>query len=171
MNDSVARTAGISINGAELTTLIRGAVLGTKSGLHRDGLALAGRRLGPASSLPWSASKRLAALLPSQDDVYSQSDGRTATQPDADTSTDAGSPESFIKALISKVSSMTMIDLEDISLQKPLGEYGLDSLVSVELRNWIRRETGVELALSRILESKNLQDLSEHVSWQRQDNK
>ena len=43
-------------------------------------------------------------------------------------------------ALVHKVSSMSMTPKEDIQIDKPLGDYGLDSLVAVELRNWITNE-------------------------------
>jgi len=42
-----------------------------------------------------------------------------------------------------------MIDRDEVEPDTPLSNYSLDSLVSVELRNWIRRQTGVELALPR----------------------
>lgn len=43
----------------------------------------------------------------------------------------------LIEALISKVSAMMMIEREDVRADVPLASYSLDSLVSVELRNWI----------------------------------
>ena len=56
----------------------------------------------------------------------------------------------LIEALISKVSAMTMTDRDEVLADTPLAAYSLDSLVSVELRNWIRRETSVELTLGAI---------------------
>ena len=60
---------------------------------------------------------------------------------------------------------------EDVRADIPLISYSLDSLVSVELRNWIRRETSVELALSAILQAENLQALSENILAQRDGSK
>jgi acyl carrier protein len=77
----------------------------------------------------------------------------------------------LIEALISKVSAMTMIEREDVRADVPLASYSLDSLVSVELRNWIRRETTVELALSAILQAENLQALAEQILAQRNGSK
>jgi acyl carrier protein len=58
---------------------------------------------------------------------------------------------------------MTMINREDINTSRSLEEYGLDSLVSVELRNWIRREFGTELPLTAIIRAGNLKALSEKI--------
>ncbi|KAE9379717.1 polyketide synthase [Stipitochalara longipes BDJ] len=39
------------------------------------------------------------------------------------------------------------VPLEDIDLQKPLSTYGVDSLVAVELRNWIAKDAGLEISV------------------------
>lgn len=44
--------------------------------------------------------------------------------------------------LTAKFSTVLMIDEEDLSSDKALGAYGTDSLIAVELRNWIGREMG-----------------------------
>ena len=67
-----------------------------------------------------------------------------------------------------KVSTITMIERDEIEPAAPLSNYSLDSLVSVELRNWLRRETGVELPLSRIVGAGNLAALAAHVFAQRE---
>ena len=67
-----------------------------------------------------------------------------------------------------KVSSITMIERDDIEPDAPLANYSLDSLVSVELRNWIRRETGVELPLPKIVNAGNLRALATHILAQRE---
>lgn len=56
-----------------------------------------------------------------------------------------------------------MIDREDVTPGRSLLEYGLDSLVAVELRNWIKRECGVELALMHIVGAVNLQALADQI--------
>lgn len=73
----------------------------------------------------------------------------------------------LIEALITKVSAMTMIERDEVVADGPLVSYGLDSLVSVELRNWIRRETGVDLALTAITQAANLRALATQILSQR----
>lgn len=67
------------------------------------------------------------------------------------------------EALITKISAMIMMDRDDVGAEVPLASYGLDSLVSVELRNWIRRETDVELPLSAITQAENLRSLAANI--------
>lgn len=71
------------------------------------------------------------------------------------------------EALITKVSAMTMMERDDVLADAPLSSYNLDSLVSVELRNWIRRETTVELTLSAIMQAESLRALAAEILTQR----
>jgi hypothetical protein len=71
--------------------------------------------------------------------------------------------EGVLEALSGRVSAITMIDREDVMLYQSLLEYGLDLLVAVELRNWIKRTCGVQLALTHITNSANLQSLAELI--------
>ncbi|KAL7783077.1 hypothetical protein V8C37DRAFT_397515 [Trichoderma ceciliae] len=47
-------------------------------------------------------------------------------------------------------------DTHILDLSAPLGSLNIDSLISVELRSWIRRKVGVEVTTLEILRSKNL---------------
>lgn len=76
--------------------------------------------------------------------------------------------EGLTQALISKVSAMTIIARDDVRADAPLADFGLDSLVSVELRNWIRRETGVELTLSAITHAEDLNALAADILAKRE---
>lgn len=68
--------------------------------------------------------------------------------------------------LAAKFSSVLMIHEEDLSADKPLGGYGMDSLVAVELRNWIARETDAVVMLIDLLADSTLGGLAE-VVWRR----
>lgn len=54
-----------------------------------------------------------------------------------------------------------MMAEEDLDLEKPLTALGVDSLVAIELRNWIRRTVGVELTLLELLRTGSLRALGE----------
>lgn len=63
---------------------------------------------------------------------------------------------------------MTVIDRDEVGADAPLASFGLDSLVSVELRNWIRRKTGVDLLLlSAIAKAESLCALATDILAQR----
>lgn len=62
-----------------------------------------------------------------------------------------------------KVSTILMIDKDDIDGRQPIAAYGLDSLVAVEIRNWITRETDASLQILELLSSSSLIALSQLV--------
>lgn len=66
-------------------------------------------------------------------------------------------------ALALKISGILMIEDEDLSPNRPLGSYGSDSLVAVEIRNWIRREMDATVILVEILADNTLSTLTESV--------
>ena len=68
---------------------------------------------------------------------------------------------------MTKVSAITMIDKDYIEAGAPTSKYRLDSLVSVELRNWIRRETGIELPLTAIVRAGTLRTFATNILAQR----
>lgn len=65
--------------------------------------------------------------------------------------------------LAAKFSTVLVIDEEDLSPDRPLGAYGTDSLVAVELRNWIGREMEATVILMDLLADNTLLTLTETV--------
>ena len=66
-------------------------------------------------------------------------------------------------ALAMKISAVLMIEDADLSPDRPLGSYGSDSLVAVEIRSWIRREMEATVILMDILADNTLTTLTECV--------
>lgn len=66
--------------------------------------------------------------------------------------------------LAAKFSTVLMIDEEDLGPDKPLGSYGTDSLVAVELRNWIGRQLEATVILVDLLADNTLATLTEKVA-------
>ncbi|KAI9037475.1 type I polyketide synthase [Aspergillus affinis] len=56
-------------------------------------------------------------------------------------------------------------DEQQIESERPLSVYGLDSLSTVELRNWIKAELGAELATFDIVHANSLIMLAERDEW------
>lgn len=69
-------------------------------------------------------------------------------------------------SLAAKVSSVLMLHEDDITAQKVLGSYGIDSLVTVELRNSIGREMEATVILMDLLADNTLAVLTETV-WKK----
>jgi aryl carrier-like protein len=50
-----------------------------------------------------------------------------------------------------KLSQMLSISVDELDLDKPIHQYGVDSLTAVELRNWFGREMRADVAVFDIL--------------------
>jgi acyl carrier protein len=48
---------------------------------------------------------------------------------------------------------------EELDITQPMGSVGVDSLVSIELRNWFQREMGIDISVLEILNAASLEDL------------
>jgi acyl carrier protein len=67
------------------------------------------------------------------------------------------------KAIGSAVASLLIKDEDNIPLDKPLQSLGMDSLVAMEVRNWIRQQVGVETSTITIVQSPSLIQLGDDV--------
>lgn len=62
-----------------------------------------------------------------------------------------------------KISSLSMIPVEDIGTDRPLSEYGMDSLVAVEMRNWIGREMDATIPILELMANEPLHQLASNI--------
>ncbi|KAK1773243.1 LOW QUALITY PROTEIN: hypothetical protein QBC45DRAFT_482171 [Copromyces sp. CBS 386.78] len=67
------------------------------------------------------------------------------------------------KGLAEKISSVLMLDAEDMDLTRSLSNYPLDSLVAIEIRNFITREFEANLQVLELLSSGSIQTLAKAV--------
>jgi NADP-dependent 3-hydroxy acid dehydrogenase YdfG/acyl carrier protein len=74
-------------------------------------------------------------------------------------------------SLTHRLARAISIPAPDIDIAKPLHSYGVDSLVAVELRNWLAKEFGATIAVFRLMGAKDLESVGnmvvEAVSWER----
>jgi acyl carrier protein len=156
------------ISEPQLKTLVKGAILGPASGLNYDGKAIS-FSLASGDDLSAPAWQRFHPRALVQR-INSDKRDLNSNDPGQGGDTRSTGDVSLLDALITRVSSITMIERDDVEADAPLSAYSLDSLVSVELRNWIRRETGVELALPAIARAGTLRALSAHILSQKDAN-
>lgn len=158
-------TVGASINEDQLFTLIHGAMIGPSSGLNANGRGLSCMLTSKteADDLPWehisplSVIERLRNRAGGVDPSSNENKKLQGNLQNA-------SPELLLEALGDKVSSITRIDRDEIMPDRSLLDYGLDSLFSLELRNWIRRQLNVDMALKDITAAPNLKTLVQRIT-------
>ena len=66
--------------------------------------------------------------------------------------------------LRSKLSSLLMIPLEDVRPSKSMLEHGMDSLVAVEMRNWLLRELDSAIPILELMANVSLSQFSANVA-------
>ncbi|RSL58093.1 hypothetical protein CEP53_006251 [Fusarium sp. AF-6] len=68
-----------------------------------------------------------------------------------------------LRALAAKLARAMSMSPEDIEPNKPLSNYGVDSLMAVELRSWIGRDFGTAVAISDIMGGVPIASIAEVV--------
>ncbi|KAF2670067.1 hypothetical protein BT63DRAFT_228744 [Microthyrium microscopicum] len=63
--------------------------------------------------------------------------------------------------LLEKIASLMAIQLSSLKLEASVSDYGIDSLIAIEIRNWMRQELGCNLGTFEILGSKTIAALGE----------
>lgn len=71
---------------------------------------------------------------------------------------------SVLDAILRKLSRSLMTAVEDIDPGRPTSAYGIDSLVAVDIRNWIFREAKADVPVFEILQAATLTALAQKVA-------
>jgi NAD(P)-dependent dehydrogenase (short-subunit alcohol dehydrogenase family)/aryl carrier-like protein len=87
---------------------------------------------------------------------------RASSSPkDSSSSLDRGVVLAAAVDVVNAVLARSLGAAEPLEPQRPLASYGIDSLVAVELRNWARRELGIEVSGVEVVGAKTLLALCE----------
>jgi acyl transferase domain-containing protein/NADPH:quinone reductase-like Zn-dependent oxidoreductase/acyl carrier protein len=68
------------------------------------------------------------------------------------------------KVIGKKLADLVAIDAADVSLSSSIMDFGLDSLIAIELRNWIMREFDAPIQSSEVLDSPDIWSLAQKVT-------
>jgi len=71
--------------------------------------------------------------------------------------------EAVCNGLLSKLPSVLMLEAEDMDVTKSLANYALDSLVAIEVRNFITREFEANLQVLELLSSGSIETLAKTI--------
>lgn len=90
-------------------------------------------------------------------------EGTAAARP-RDALRQAGSVEeataAFCAAFVDKMSSLLMVAADNIDFGRSINEYGMDSLVAVEMRNWLFKEMDITVPILELLANQPLAHLT-----------
>ncbi len=75
----------------------------------------------------------------------------------------ADTAERFARELRNTLLGFMMRSEDEVDLDGPLASVGIDSLISIELRNWVRRRLGAEVTVLEIVRASSLRDLGATV--------
>ena len=78
-------------------------------------------------------------------------------------STLASATQTVLDALVAQVAKSLQTSVAEIDEGRPLHNYGIDSLVAVEIANWVWRETKVNVSVFDILTAVSIKNFSEKV--------
>ncbi|KAI2485626.1 Mycocerosic acid synthase [Pyrenophora tritici-repentis] len=67
-------------------------------------------------------------------------------------------------AIVQRLASLMMTPEADIDAGRPLSAYGVDSLVAVEVRNWIAREMAVECSVFDVMQNVPMTQLAQNLA-------
>lgn len=63
-----------------------------------------------------------------------------------------------------KLASLVTVEADPIDIHQPLVDLGLDSLIAIDFKDWLKRSLGADLRGPDILESSGLESLSDLVA-------
>lgn len=69
-----------------------------------------------------------------------------------------------VQSLARKLARALSIKAEDVDTDKPLHVFGVDSLVAVELRNWMARDFAANIPVYEIMGGRTVAAIGEHVA-------
>lgn len=155
---------GDTICEAEVLALL-GAAISGRLAKTCNNHTITGCRITPSIPFWTSDAKfkhlRLAAEAAAADDCGTQAVSFNAALKAAQTIEQA--QEVVCNGLLSKLPSVLMLEAEDMDATRSLANYALDSLVAIEVRNYITREFEANLQVLELLSSGSIEKLSKII--------
>ncbi|CAN8105526.1 unnamed protein product [Discula destructiva] len=150
-----------SICEAEVLALLRAAIVGDTASCHHHvitGVAVKGRRPQPF----WAGDAKFARIQGEggADDGDTASEGGNVDVVLNSSLTQAEAEEVVCRGLVAKIAVVLMMEPEELDVTRSLSHYPLDSLVAIEIRNFIARQYEASLQVLELLSSGSIQTLS-----------
>nr|ALQ32778.1 putative polyketide synthase [Fusarium babinda] len=116
---------------------------------------------------PWANDPRFAGLKPTASTTASHGGVKKAVDLKVQLATATSAAEGtemIVAGVARKISEMFSADEDEIDKQAPLSRYGVDSLVAVEIRNWLNSSTKADVSIFDVMQSPSLLALAGKVA-------
>lgn len=157
-----------SLNEAEVLALVAAAVSGKMTSCNHH--CITGLKIAPSADYFWIHDAKFVELKTRAAAELAEATDPTVAallKPLSQQLEGAASREEAVQrlcvALVTKMSTTLMIPEEDMDPSQPMTTYGLDSLVAIEMRNWITREAEANLQVLELLTSASLSALARTI--------
>lgn len=162
----VARNLGSdTICEAEVLALLEAAITGKLATCNNH--TITGMRITPSLQPFWTDDAKFKGMrLAAEEAAAQDASANTVVSFNAAlkaAKTSAEAEEVVCKGLVDKISTVLMLDAEDMDVTRSLSHYPLDSLVAIEIRNFITREFEANLQVLELLSSGSIQTLARAV--------
>ena len=157
-------SATVAISEREVHGLIMTAIEGRSSGPEiYAGLSLAWAKTHPAWLLDPKLSHFRTPIIQDGKDRSSVAGPTSLPMLLKKADSIAAANQIIVSGLTQKLCSLLMLQEDDIDASQPLKAQGLDSLVMVELRNWISKELEVGINLVEIMDASSVGGLAKMI--------
>lgn len=114
---------------------------------------------------PWANDSKFI-LLRKADGLSGSSGGGDTAMRDAFLVSESIAEAAVIveMALTGRLAKALFINSEDIDIAKPLHSYGVDSLIAVEVRNWVMKEIKSDISILDILSRMPISQLAHKIA-------
>lgn len=100
----------------------------------------------------WIKDGKFTSLLAKAADINATAWSATSLRDDLAVCVNLPSAvQTITDALVARLAKLMMVPASDIDAGRPMSSYGVDSLVAVEVRNWIAKEMLVEVSVFDLL--------------------
>lgn len=155
--------ATTAVGEKELHCLLAAAIMGQMQN-SCNGHCITGLGLPQGSDMPaWMLDPKFEHIRPAtaeQQQQGSQAQKASLSESIQQSTNEKETLQLIQDALLDKVASVLMLPVLDIDPNKPITSYGLDSLIAIEIRNWIGRNCQASLQVLELLSSRTLVTLS-----------
>jgi hypothetical protein len=148
---------------AMIEDAIRNPLRKGRSGASLTGMKRWSREASPVLLAPIYSHYRRKALASQQSGAQERSSAAKTRELLKNATSMGDAAKHTYDAVVAKMSSLLMIPLEEISSSKSMADYGMDSLVAVEMRNWLVRELDATLPVLELLANLSLVQLSRNI--------